>query len=280
MKLNSDSSQHPERGDQLGLISDLARLGMRDDDLSDIASRIQATPAGRTTAPAGRPIKVYLAEEQPVLRTAYQTFLEAEDGIELLGSSEGPHAGPVFELGPDVMIVGVKALGEDTVGALNTLSTGLSGPGAGRALRLLRAVGSKRIEGFLERHLRRRLSPEAHRGHGGTARPNSPCRGRRPLHYGPGRDGGSGRSRPWAQRRWSGAAFCRRAGAPEPGRKDYRGETIANAHHSRHGTGSECSQCHSEPAGEESKTLGRLAWLSRPVIEPFRFFIPTRRDSE
>ena len=130
MKFSRDSSQHPERGEQLGIISDLARLRVRD---ADMASRIQ--PARRedlSSAPdqawpeqrafvAGRPIKVYLAEERPVLRAGYQTFLSDQDGIELKGSSDGLGAAPLLELGPDVIIVGVKALREDTVDELSTL---------------------------------------------------------------------------------------------------------------------------------------------------------------
>ena len=98
MNLSGDSSQ-------LGLIGDLARLGVRGADLIDLASRIRprqiddsvlpsAWPEERDTVVAKRPIRVYLAEEQQVLRSTYQTFLESQDGIELLGSSDGLAARP------------------------------------------------------------------------------------------------------------------------------------------------------------------------------------------
>ena len=125
MNLSGDSSQ-------LGLIGDLARLGVRGADLIDLASRIRprqiddsvlpsAWPEERDTVVAKRPIRVYLAEEQQVLRSTYQTFLESQDGIELLGSSDGLGAALALELEPDVVVVGVRALGEDTVDALSTL---------------------------------------------------------------------------------------------------------------------------------------------------------------
>ena len=77
-------------------------------------------------SPTGKKIiKIYLAEEQQVLREAYQTFLRAQPDIQLLGSSgdTSPEdlVAAVTELKPDVVLFGVKMLQATTVETLVTL---------------------------------------------------------------------------------------------------------------------------------------------------------------
>ena len=80
---------------------------------------LPASPAGK------RVIKLYLAEEQQVLREAYQSFLGAQPDIQLLSSSgdTSPEVivAEVTALKPDVVLFGVKTLQATTVETLVNL---------------------------------------------------------------------------------------------------------------------------------------------------------------
>lgn len=71
------------------------------------------------------PVRVYLAEEQPLLREAYQSGLSAAAGIAVVGVSsqvEGaPFVAAAWSLRPDVVVIGTGTLREDTIQHLREL---------------------------------------------------------------------------------------------------------------------------------------------------------------
>ena len=71
-----------------------------------------------------RPLKVFLVEEQELLREAYYSLLLSHPGIELVGSS--PHATAesleaAVALGPEVLVMGTRSLQTSTVEQLDLL---------------------------------------------------------------------------------------------------------------------------------------------------------------
>ena len=148
-------------GEQVGLISYLAKLGLGDADLTKVMSLLQtkqhpeeppAAPAQEppTTPEIGQPewdipdekaldldrreghgqpatktIRLFLAEEQQILKEAYQTFFSQHSGIELLDASWD--TSPEFliaaaqEYKPDVLLLGVKMAEGATVEKLEKL---------------------------------------------------------------------------------------------------------------------------------------------------------------
>ena len=78
-----------------------------------------ATGAGKKT------ITLYVAEEQQILKVAYQSFFSAQSGIEVLASSSDTSAESLIDaatnFAPDVMLIGVKAIQRDTVENLEIL---------------------------------------------------------------------------------------------------------------------------------------------------------------
>ena len=85
------------------------------------APRPQEPPpiAGKKT------ITLYVAEEQEILRVAYESFFSAHLGIEVLASSGDTSAQSLVDaasnFAPDVMLIGVKAIQQDTVEKLEIL---------------------------------------------------------------------------------------------------------------------------------------------------------------
>ena len=87
---------------------------------------LKAPQAGRPTTAAGKKtITLYVAEEQEILKVAYQSFFSANLGIEVLASSGDTSAQSLVDaatnLEPDVMLIGFKAVQRDTVERLEIL---------------------------------------------------------------------------------------------------------------------------------------------------------------
>ena len=131
-----------EAGGRVGLISHLAKLGLGDDDLSDILSllsrpsRQEATQPDVSSAPEERPgqasplpkgkaISVYLVEEQQILREAFCSFFDSQPNFQVLGSSHDTSGEALVDaaqsLNPDVMVIGVKTVQTATVEKLAIL---------------------------------------------------------------------------------------------------------------------------------------------------------------
>ena len=127
-----------------GLAGYLAKLGLPDGELDQMITMLQSgrreeTPdeiadgismegAVVVQEPVSRPkgtIGLFLAEEQQILREAYQSVFSAQSNIELLGSTADTStdflAGMVQALKPDVIILGVKAVQPCTVEKLEAL---------------------------------------------------------------------------------------------------------------------------------------------------------------
>ena len=146
----------------MGLISYLAKLGLGDADLTRVMSLLQTTqrpeepqadaapepiPANPESSepewdipkekafefdrregqelPATKTIRLFLAEEQQILKDAYQSFFSQQPGIELLASTYDTSAEGLIasarEFQPNVMLLGVKMAEEATVEKLEKL---------------------------------------------------------------------------------------------------------------------------------------------------------------
>ena len=70
-------------------------------------------------------ITLYVAEEQEILRAAYESFYSAHLGIQVLGSSGDTSSQSLVDAAinyaPDVMLIGVKAIQQDTVEKLEII---------------------------------------------------------------------------------------------------------------------------------------------------------------
>ena len=149
-------------GEQVGLISYLAKLGLGDADLTRVMSLLQTTqrpdepPAAHTQEPlpeifednkpewdipkdkafdfdhrqahgipATKTIRLFLAEEQQILKEAYQSFFSQQPGIELVDSTFDTSAESLIaaarEFKPNVMLLGVKMAEGATVEKLEKL---------------------------------------------------------------------------------------------------------------------------------------------------------------
>ena len=88
------------------------------------------------SAPAGTRLRLYIAEEQQILREAYQTFFLPHPSIEVVGTSGDTSIesliGAAATLQPSVMLLGFKVLHPATVERLNTIRE--SDPNIGIAL--------------------------------------------------------------------------------------------------------------------------------------------------
>ena len=130
---------------QQELLSYLGKLGLEDGDMAkclryldshlpedliqvrtggDLAIET-AGPGRRKTASRIRSIGLYLAEEQQVLRGPYESYFGAHPDIKLLGSAEDMAGGSLFTsamvVKPDVILLGVKALGPVMLDCLQNL---------------------------------------------------------------------------------------------------------------------------------------------------------------
>ena len=153
-KLNTKApSAEGGRASEAGLVSYLANLGLDNANLAAAISLLAggpgagqqvepATGANQFTIPEQAPpsapapkktIGLYLAEEQPILKQAYQLFLTAESGIEVLASSDDASIESVERavsaLEPDVVVLGVKKLQPSIVEGLQNLRTSHLGTG-------------------------------------------------------------------------------------------------------------------------------------------------------
>ena len=106
----------------------MLQSGRREETPDEIADGISMEGAGVVQEPVSRPkgtIGLFLAEEQQILREAYQSVFNAQSNIELLGSTADTStdflAGMVQALKPDVIILGVKAVQPCTVEKLEAL---------------------------------------------------------------------------------------------------------------------------------------------------------------
>ena len=123
-----------------GLAGYLAKLGLADGELDQMITMLQggrredpAEEMSRETPMDGRKpdggpnetIGLFLAEEQQILREAYNSVFSAQPNIKMLGSTSDTSteflAGMVQALEPDVMILGVKAVHPCTVEKLEVL---------------------------------------------------------------------------------------------------------------------------------------------------------------
>ena len=106
----------------------MLQSGRREETPDEIADGISMEGAVVVQEPVSRPkgtIGLFLAEEQQILREAYQSVFSAQPNIELLGSTADTStdflAGMVQALKPDVIILGVKAVQPCTVEKLGAL---------------------------------------------------------------------------------------------------------------------------------------------------------------
>ena len=153
---NRSGTVAEERGQPMGLIGYLAQLGLPDADLAKAISllpmpEVSDDPAkavdregspqefpvgspslpdrrrfkGKKTVSAKRAVRLFMAEEQQILREAYLAFFTDQPGIELTGVTDDTSAesliDAVTESEADVILLGVKSVQEDTVEKLQAL---------------------------------------------------------------------------------------------------------------------------------------------------------------
>ena len=127
------------------LTSYLAQLGLKDEHLSKVMSLLEAMDGEGLAEPEERDpiditsggvqgsISLYIAEEQPILNEAYQSFFREESSIQLVGAGDDTETGTVVEaaqgLKPQVVVLGVKRLQTQTVEKLESIREGCPGVG-------------------------------------------------------------------------------------------------------------------------------------------------------
>lgn len=89
------------------------------DDIEELA------PQHRREAPMAKPLTLYMAEEQQILRSAYEAFFAEHSGIQVVGSSNDTSSesliGAGMNLNPRIMLIGVKTLQPATVEVLDSV---------------------------------------------------------------------------------------------------------------------------------------------------------------
>lgn len=153
MRNGSATRQGPRRA-QIGVIPYLAKLGLGDADLTEVMSLLHTAQGPQPAQPdyadapsaaaldvpvqpvrpqavdgpgmaTQKPIKIYLAEEQQILKEAYESFFRLQPGLDLLGSSDDIPAESIVaaahSLDPQVMVLGVKTAQAATVDKLEKL---------------------------------------------------------------------------------------------------------------------------------------------------------------
>ena len=150
---NGHAKVAEDRDEKIGLISYLAKLGLADADLAKAisllptqeieklaeldqfdqpveqpAAKAKTAPERFKTKPSNakrRTIKLFMAEEQQILREAYVSFFQDEAGIELVGASDDTSAeflvDSAQEINPDVILLGIKTVQPATVEKLQAL---------------------------------------------------------------------------------------------------------------------------------------------------------------
>ena len=102
------------------LLADLHDEDSRAEELSFPAAR----PSKRHPTPRTK-LGLYVAEEQAILRHAYESFFPSHSGIELVGSSDDTSGeslvAAVIDLDPKVLLLGVKIFQPATVEKLETV---------------------------------------------------------------------------------------------------------------------------------------------------------------
>ena len=173
--------------EQGGLISYLAKLGLGDADLTKVVSLMRETkdesPAQFIEAPPAKPeedlfdalpleelgfsepmgrkpavfapqksVKVFLSEEQQILKEAYLSFFTDEASIEILGSSDDTSieglADSARSFKPDVMLLGVKTVQRNTIEKLEKLREACPGVGLVLLFAFYDAQGLKALREF------------------------------------------------------------------------------------------------------------------------------------
>ena len=139
-----------DRGEPVsGLTSYLAQLGLNDEQLGNVMSLLEpmegqepaeadAGPSsemetGRAAADVQKTVSLYIAEEQPILKEAYQSFFNFHSSIEMVGASEDTGTEALIEaalrLKPQVMLLGVKRVQKETVEKLESIREACPGMG-------------------------------------------------------------------------------------------------------------------------------------------------------
>ena len=83
-------------------------------------------PTGRSfTFPTQKTVRIFLAEEQQILKEAYQSFFSDQPAIEILGSTDDTSVDALMAAArtfkPNAMLLGVKTVQQETVEKLNML---------------------------------------------------------------------------------------------------------------------------------------------------------------
>ena len=150
------------------LTSYLAQQGLNDEHLGKVMSLLEDMKGeGLTEADAGpsseietgraapevqRAVSLYIAEEQPILKEAYQSFFREEASIEMVGGSDDTQAGALVEavlgLKPQVVVVGVKRLQKQTVEKLESLREACPGVGLVLLFAFFDAAGVRALREF------------------------------------------------------------------------------------------------------------------------------------
>ena len=99
----------------------------------------EATPVGRSftfptqKSPTQKTVRIFLAEEQQILKEAYLSFFSDQPAIEVLGSSDDTSADALLSAAqtfkPNAMLLGVKTVQQETVQKLNILRENCPGMG-------------------------------------------------------------------------------------------------------------------------------------------------------
>ncbi len=124
----------------------------------DIASEV-AAHAGDSVQETPKNIRLYVVEEQEILRVAYGTFFPLEPGIDLIGLSNGINNGMDIEalanamsrLKPDVVLMGTKVLQAGLIDGLELLREKLPYLGIVLMSALYDAKGIKRLRAFAKK---------------------------------------------------------------------------------------------------------------------------------
>ncbi len=100
-------------------------------------------------------IRLYIVEEQEILREAYRVFFAYEPAIEVTGLSESAEPGRLKEalagLKPDVLLIGTKVLHASFVNGLEMLREGLPQMGIVLLSALYDVKGIKRLRAFAKK---------------------------------------------------------------------------------------------------------------------------------
>ena len=154
------------------------------------------TASWRRQQPPVRTVGLYIAEEQQILRQAYQSFFQPFATIEVVGTTGNTDGeslvSTVVALQADVLLLGVKILQPAVVERLEALREASPELAIVMPLGFLRRQRNQGAPGVLAQdHAGVRLSPQAHGGHRGPAHSGGQCRRRGTDHSRSGGHGGA-----------------------------------------------------------------------------------------